>query len=87
MLIELFLRLFNVSLTWLARDVDLKDSRIKGLYISRTKLCFEGRMKNGIHCIMLRQIKILQRTSFRPRNFLLLGILVVVNKSSYGKLC
>ena len=42
----------------LARDVDLKDSRIKGLYISRMKLCFEGRMKNGIHCIMLRQIKI-----------------------------
>ena len=71
----------------LAGDVDLKDSRIKGLYISLTKLCFEGRMKNGIHCIMLRQIKILQRTSLRPRNFLLPGILVVVNKSSYGKLC
>ena len=71
----------------LAGDVDLKDSRIKGLYISRTKLCFEGRMKNGIHCIMLRQVKILQRTSLRPRNFLLPGILVVVNKSSYRKLC
>ena len=24
----------------LAGDVDLKDSRIKGLYISRTKVCF-----------------------------------------------
>ena len=54
----------------LAEHVDSKDSRMRDLFISRTKLCFEDRRKNGVCCIMLRQINILQRTSPRPRNFL-----------------
>ena len=40
MLTEVFLRPFNVLFTGLAGDVDSKDSRMKGLLISRTKLCF-----------------------------------------------
>ena len=52
----------------LAGGVDSKDSRMKGLLISRTSSAFEGKRKNGVCCIMLRQIKILRRTSPRPRN-------------------
>ena len=58
-----------------AGNVDLKDSRMKGLFIRGQSSAFEGRMKNGLCCIMLQQIKILLRTSLRPRNFLEPGII------------
>ena len=86
MLIELFLRLFNVSVPGLAGNVDLKDSRMKGLFISRTKLCSWRQNEKWNMLYHVKAIKILRRTSLRPRNFLQPGILVVVNKSSYGKL-
>ena len=54
----------------LTGDVDSKDSRMKGFSFHGQSSAFEGRRKNGVCCIMLRQIKILGRTSPRPRNFL-----------------
>ena len=58
-----------------AEDVGSKDSRMMGLFISRKKLsraktkAFGGRRKNRLSCIMSRQVRILRRTSPRPRNF------------------
>ena len=43
----------------LAGDVDSKDSRMKDLFTSGRSSAFEGRRKNEVCCIMLRQIKIL----------------------------
>ena len=42
-----------------AEDVDSKDSRMTGLFISGRSSAFGGRRKNGVCCIMSRQIKIL----------------------------
>ena len=54
----------------LAGDVDSKDSRMKGLSFRGRSSSFEDRRKNGVCCIMLRQIKILRRANPRPTNFL-----------------
>ena len=70
----------------LAGDVYSKISGIKAFSFRGQSSAFEGRRKNGVRCIMLKQIKILRRTSPKPRNFLQPDILIVINKSSYGKL-
>ena len=40
----------------LAGDVDSKGSRMKGFSFHRQSAAFEGKRKNGVCCIMLRQI-------------------------------
>ena len=53
-----------------AEDVDSKDSRMTVFSFRGRNSAFGSRRKNGVCCIMSRQIKILRRTSPRSRNFL-----------------
>ena len=87
MLIELFLRLINASVTWTSRGCWFEKLQNEGPFrFVAEALRLKAKEKNGVRCIMLKQIKTLRRTSPRPRNFLQPGILIVINKSSYEKL-
>ena len=53
-----------------AEDVDSKDSRMTGLFISRKKLYFWRQKEKWSMLYHVKEIKILRRTSPRLRNFL-----------------
>ena len=71
-------------LSRLAGGVDSKDSRMKGLFISRTKLCFWRQKEKWSTLYHVKANKNFAKNKSKTKKF---PLLIVVNKSSYGKLC